>query len=263
MSGQSSLNGVRIINSRALHQLGELTELIERNGGISIEIPFLKITKTKNITLRSFFPELSPGDWLVFTSKNGIKFFFEHMEEEGFNKRDVASFNVAVVGEKTKQYLHKYGIQASLMPKTFTGEDLAKELVQKVPKTKRIVVVRGNLAKPSLRQSLIELGYHCIDFIVYETIEEIEQGDKLYSSLLNYEVDYITFTSSSTVRSFMSWCEERNFSWHHLSFACIGKVTEETLRSYQAHNVLVPERFTLEDMLQTIVEDVEMKRRST
>lgn len=263
MSEHLLLENVRIVNTRAHHQAQAFTDLIHQHGGVSIEIPFLKIEKSENCSsLQSVFDTLTPEDWVIFTSQNGVDFFLEHLKAEEVSQEKLTSVRIAVVGEKTRQHIHKLGLKESLMPNEYTGEALAHAFIRNVRKTSKVVVVRGNLAKPFLRNTLAENGYKVIDFIAYETKEWIEEEEKLLKLMRKGEIDYLTFTSSSAVRSFMTFVQKHSVTWKQLKCVCIGSVTEKTLRSYGGENILVPDRFTLDDMIQVIMRDVSQTRRN-
>lgn len=263
MNSGQPLKGVRILNSRAVHQAKELSKCIHQFGGISIEVPLLDIKRSQSArNVKALFHQLSKDDWIVFTSKNGVDFFSEHMKSEGLDITALSALRIAVVGEKTKQSLTEQQLEIDLMPTSFTAEALLKEMLQTIPKTSKIVVVRGNLARPLLRNTLAEHHYQVFDFVAYETAYTVSNEEKLVQSLKQSNLDYLTFTSPSTVHSFMNVMNKHHLKeeWNQLPCVCIGSVTEKAILSHGAKRVLVPSRFTIENMVQSIIEDVKNQK---
>ncbi|WP_243291166.1 uroporphyrinogen-III synthase [Bacillus sp. FJAT-47783] len=263
MNSGQPLKGVRILNSRAVHQASEFSKYIHKHGGISIEIPLIDIKRSQLLlNVKELFQQLSNEDWLVFTSKNGVEFFREHMKTVGLDITALSAYRIAVVGEKTKQLLSEYHIGIDIMPTSFTAEALVKEMLQSVPASSKIVVVRGNLARPLLRNTLVEHHYQVIDFVAYETTHIVSNEEKLVQSLKQHSLDYLTFTSPSTVHSFMNVMNKHHLKeeWNQLPCVCIGSVTKKAILSHGAKRVLVPSKFTIENMIQTIIEDVKHQK---
>jgi len=252
MNEKRTLAGYRILNTRAVHQATTLTKKIEQIGGTSIEIPLIEIKRSQpNISLKSVIQDFSSDDWIVFTSKNGISFFFEHLSEEKLRIDYLSHVNIAVVGEKTKKTAEKYQLNVKACPSNYTAESLKDELIEKVKKDSKILIVRGNLARPTLREGLKEIGFSIIDFIAYETKHIIHNEDLLQKLIRNKQLDFITFTSSSTVESFISFINNYNLNefLKDFVFVSIGSVTAKTLSSYGLKPVLTPDKFTIDGMI--------------
>ncbi len=62
-------------------------------------------------------------DWLVFSSKNAVKFFYKYLK--GINVD-----NIAVIGSKTAQYCESLGIRVDFMPNDFSQEGFLKSFNQ-------------------------------------------------------------------------------------------------------------------------------------
>lgn len=253
MNRGKPLAGYQILNTRATHQAKAFTKKIEELGGTSIEIPLIQIRRSyPDIQLKSIFKQLSPDDWIVFTSKNGIQYFFEHLEEEKIELELFSRINIAVVGEKTKKAAEKYSLNVNACPSKYTAEALKNELVPKLKKDSKIVIVRGNLASPTLREGLKELGFAIIDFVAYETRLIVHNEDYLLELIKNKKLDFLTFTSTSTVNSFMTFIKKQKLESFLTDFVyvSIGSVTTETLSSYGIQNVLTPKKFTIDGMIE-------------
>ena len=59
-------------------------------------------------------------DWLIFSSKNAVKYFYEYLKSVKVKK-------VAVIGEKTAQYCEDLNINVDFIPSDFSQEGFLKE----------------------------------------------------------------------------------------------------------------------------------------
>jgi uroporphyrinogen-III synthase len=260
---EKPLAGLKILNTRAKHQAKTFSKKIKEKGGIPYEIPLINIRRSEpKIPLREILKDISKNDWIIFTSSNGITYFFDHLKQERMEECVLSQVQIAVVGDKTKKTAEKFNLQVKVCPKSFTAEALAKELAQIVNKENKIIVVRGNLARPLLREQLSQHGFSIIDFIAYETEHNVYNKEELYHLIKNKQLDIITFTSSSTVVSFMNFIQHYKLQdeLYPIVFVCIGPVTERTLASYGKYSILVPEKYTIDGMVELMCLYVTRKR---
>ncbi|NIR13236.1 MAG: HemD protein, partial [Desulfobacterales bacterium] len=54
--------------------------------------------------------------WLLFTSVNGVKYFFERLEHLGMDMRELKDMKVGAIGPKTAEAVYKKGIRPDLVP---------------------------------------------------------------------------------------------------------------------------------------------------
>ena len=128
-------------------------------------------------------------DWLFFYSKNGVKYFFENIENQPFN-----NIKIATIGESTAEYLSRnFQIKADFIG---TGEPLqtAKAFVQ-IAANQTILFPRAKHSKQSIQK---QLGNTIIakDLIVYEN-QPIINFDEI-------EADILVFTSPMNAMSYFN-----------------------------------------------------------
>ncbi|MFK4997558.1 uroporphyrinogen-III synthase [Bacillus sp. N9] len=97
-------------------------------GGIPHMVPLIDFRSHEDMNAPTFIHQLLEYDWIIFTSKNGVDYFFHHIH----NVVDIAQFKnsavrFAVVGEKTKEALDRYNLDSRFMPSVYTAEDFARE----------------------------------------------------------------------------------------------------------------------------------------
>jgi len=147
--------------------------------------------------LNEVLQRLDTFDWLVFTSANGVRFFFDRLHSSGADARSLSQMKVAVIGKTTAQQLLGFGIVADIVPDTESSTGLLEKFGAIDMKNKNVLLPQAKVASKELSEGLIELGAKVDVVSVYQTIEK-EPED------VDFEhIDKILFTSGSTVRAFV------------------------------------------------------------
>lgn len=136
---------------------------------------------------------------------------------------------IAAVGVKTKLELEKRGYHVDFVPTSFVAEAFAEEFVKRLSGNERILFPKGSLARDVIPVALREMGVSLDELIVYGTKENVEKKWELIEALKVGKVDIITFTSPSTVTSFVRLLDGTNWrEWtKKCTIACIGPITEK------------------------------------
>lgn len=253
----SYLQGKRILVTRAKEQAESFSKKIAEYGGIAIEIPLIKIQAPSNTdVIEKTLQKIHTYNWLIFTSVNGVHYFFDFIETYGITFSETNRPKIAVVGKKTLQALEQKGFSAELVPDDFVAEDLLEKLKKRVNNNEAILLARGNLGRSLLPEKLGEIGIQVDDLILYENVLNLEKQAELIHLLESRSVDIITFTSSSTVTNFVEllkgtagWRE-----WlHHIQIACIGPITEKTAIEAGITPQIVANEYTVAGLLDAII----------
>ncbi|WP_110111515.1 uroporphyrinogen-III synthase [Bacillus sp. CGMCC 1.16541] len=257
MSHRAPLFLKNILVTRSSRQAHSFSTKLEELGGIPIHIPLLTFKRAEGNRLHigEAIKHLHTYQWIVFTSQNGISFFMKWLDDYQIKHDELNKLNIAVVGEKTANELKKYGVKATLMPKEFVAESLLDSLLENVHKNEKVLLIRGNLARPVIREGLQKKGYHVTDVIVYETVRNESKQQELIQLLIERKIDAVTFTSSSTVDSFVeamrnvpNWLELVN----ECLIVCIGPITSKTALEYGIKHE-VPTAYTVDGMIEMLV----------
>ena len=237
---QMPLFGKRIVVTRTRSQNSQLVEFIRDAGGNALEFPTISIYKIKeNKRLEEAIDKLNQYTYLVFTSPNGVEAFFEGLEKAEKDARALAHLKIAVIGQGTKKALKEKGICADIMPDTGVAEALSEKLKESLTKEDYVLLPHSNIARDYLEKSLSQVCK--VDEVpVYETAGIVEEKDSLALSsaqllelLSQDEIDYITFTSSSTVHAFIERIGEEHLeALKHTRLISIGEITSQTLSAY-------------------------------
>jgi uroporphyrinogen III methyltransferase/synthase len=228
------LFGRRIVITRARAQASDLVSKLTRLGAHCIEIPTIQIAPPKDIApLRDAIDRITRYDWLVFTSVNGVKFFFDTLFDMGRDVRVLGHLNFACIGPVTRDRLRDYGIVSDILPQTFRAESVVEAFSSVEIKDKKVLLPRARLARTILPEELSKMGARVDEVCAYETLPGDEGREELITLLENRQIDAVTFTSSSTVSNFMSLLESRDAKLllQGVVKASIGPITSDTARS--------------------------------
>lgn len=179
--------------------------------------------------------------WVVFTSQNGIRIFFEILRQEGVDCRRLSHLKFAVVGEGTKEALRGQGFLADYMPEQFTTRALAQGLAERLEDGERVLLPRAKQGSPELAEILQRAGARPEEFFIYDVKCHAMPGMKYLS-----ELDVLVFVSASGVRGFFENLDGQKKKYMEdnkkLRFAVLGEMTGQALREYGYNAEIVPER---------------------
>lgn len=251
------LYGKRITITRTRDQNSELREKLEALGAEVIELPLITISKeVDKYSLVEILAELGSYDWIVFTSANGVRYFFEEFFKGFGDIRALGLLRFACVGKATAREIEKHNIKVECMPDTATGESLATALAETGSlDSAKVIVVTGNLNRDTLVRKL-EAASAIVDRLVLYKTEKTEMaGDPTADDYRARGADAILFASSSAVQSFSEHAE-------HLALGpgartpligSIGPQTTETLKDL-GHTVdFVAEKPSLDALIAALV----------
>jgi uroporphyrinogen III methyltransferase/synthase len=240
-------------------------EKLSRLGAQCIEIPTIKISPPSDITpLRTAIEALKNYDWIVFTSVNGVKFFFDTLFDMGRDVRVLGHLKFACIGPVTKERLRDHGIISDILPATYRAESVIDAFSAVDMKGMRVLLPRAKVARHILPEQLTGMGAAVTEVTAYETQLDQEGKQDLKTLLANNEIDAVTFTSSSTVSNFVSLLDPENSKslLKNVVIASIGPITSDTARSLDIHPSIEAGEYTIQglvDSLLTYYESLENK----
>lgn len=196
----------RVLVTRAAEQSGRMCALLSEAGFDPVVHPAIRFEKG---TLRPALEALSTADWLLFTSVNGVRFFFDDPDVQLLT---ALPRRIAAVGAATREEVEALGHRVDFVPDVFQAEELARTLPDVAGQT--IVIPQAEGARPVLAEILRSRGAEVITAPAYRTVTA--RGTKPPS-----DVDAVTFTSPSTVTGYL----EQGGSVGDAVVACIGSIT--------------------------------------
>ncbi len=251
------LHGKQILVTRAKAQASALSLKIKELGGIPIEMPLITCKEVADkAVINNVLELIHTYDWLVFTSKNGVDFFFQELRNFNESITLPTSCKIAVVGQKTEEVLVSYGLTADLIPEKYVAESLLESLLKVVKKGEQVLIPRGNLARNVIPEGLRNHEIDVTDLDVYETVIEKKSKEQLYQLIKDGKIDVVTFTSSSTVDNFVQLLEGTNWRSYigNIIFASIGPITTKTMLKHLLPVHTEPEEYTIQGMLRSVAD---------
>ncbi|MEC5422029.1 uroporphyrinogen-III synthase [Virgibacillus sp. C22-A2] len=243
-----SLHEKKILITREESQAKEFTEMVRFYGGQPVEVPLLTISCKDKPESKQLLTNLNKYEWLFFTSANGVNCFFQLVKKYKIDWAVFQTMKMAVVGHKTEAALKGFGFTASFMPTTYNADVMANEFLNRETGKIPVLLVRGNRSREVLpaRFSKYGLPYDLLE--VYDTSYNYQMKHRLNDILKNGNIDYITFTSPSTVEAFweMATAESR------IPCACIGTTTELRARELGFNSVITPQEFTIDELIASL-----------
>jgi uroporphyrinogen-III synthase len=204
--------------------------------------------------------QLSGYDWIIFTSVNGVQHFWARLAElrassavDGASDLSIQG-KVAAIGPATAEALRRRGASVHLMPAEYRAEAIL-DVIGDVA-GQRILLPRADIARPALADGLRSRGAQVDDVRAYRTIRG-EPSPAAFDAL-RAGVDVVTFTSSSTVRNFVSLTEGLDFG--HPLVACIGPVTAATAHELGLRVDLVAETYTIDGLLESLANHLQIRK---
>ncbi len=260
------LAGKRIVVTRARSQASSLARRIEALGGEVIEFPTIAIQPPESYAaLDAAIEKIHTYDWLVFTSVNGVEQFLARRGHLESAMTEFKGIQVAAIGPETAKRLDDAGIKSCLVPEQYQAEGLLEVLTPQAMRGKRVLIPRAAKARDILPETLRQWGAEVEVVEAYRAGIPATDAAPLKKMLQAQTIDFITFTSSSTVAHFVSLFEGRRLSEiaGRAAIACIGPITEKTVEDLGGYADVVAAEFTIAGLVSAIVDYLAQKQRVT
>lgn len=250
------LFGKRIVVTRTREQAGVLARRLRELGADVVELPTIRIVDPEDKqTFAELVVDASHYNWLVFTSPNGVKRFFQAFFAAYPDIRHIGGARIAAIGPGTVAELKKYGLAVDLVPEKSVAEGLLKAFVKERERVGGVenctmLWVHGAQARDVLYKGLMAMGAIVDECIAYSTVPETEDLTGARELLRREGADILTFTSSSTVHHFMALNIPIPPRCRVVS---IGPVTTATLHEYGVKPVTEAKKHDLEGLVEAIL----------
>jgi uroporphyrinogen III methyltransferase/synthase len=256
------LLGKRIVVTRARQQASDLVELLSDLGAECLEFPTIEIMPAKDPQpLQQAIENLNAYDWIVFTSVNGVIYFFEQLFAAGKDVRALNRMQTAAIGPATAEQLLTFGLTSDIVPETYRAESVVAAFKELNLKAKKILLPRAREARPVLPVELAKMGAQVNEIPAYETLTVTENVGDLIQALEDKGVDLITFTSSSTVKNFKALLPAANFQelMQGVRIASIGPITTDTAKKLDFDVHIRAESYTIPGLVKAILQYYQKK----
>ncbi|MBQ4615043.1 MAG: uroporphyrinogen-III C-methyltransferase [Akkermansia sp.] len=255
--GRLPLSGRRIVVTRTREQAGSLSSALEALGADVMELPTIRIVPpTDRKDFAAAVVDSPHYDWLIFSSPNGVKRFFEAFYSVYEDIRELGGARIAAVGPGTAAELKKHGLMVDVMPQKAVAEELIAEFDRKGDEfggvaNVTMLWIHSEQGRDIIYKELMKRQAIVDECIAYNTVPETEDPTGARLRLSEEGADVITFTSSSTVHHFMAMGISLPESCKVVS---IGPVTSATLREYGMTPDAEAPRHNIPSLVETVAQ---------
>ena len=251
-----TLSGKRVLVTRAQSQAGTLRHALEGCGAEVTELPVIRILPPESWTaLDQALRSPVKFDWVLFTSVNAVEAVMKRMQSKKMDVRTFGPLKIGAVGEATAGRLKAFGIFADCVPPSYCTGDLVRELERKKEiRARHFLLPRTEIAPPALKAALEKRGGRVTQVTVYRTVPygDFRGRQKLEKQLLSGEIDYVTFTSASTVRNFFQIFKKIPVKAIKSRMVTIGPATTAALREAAAALYKEADPHSIEGLVQAL-----------
>ncbi|MGH2835060.1 MAG: uroporphyrinogen-III C-methyltransferase [Solirubrobacteraceae bacterium] len=241
------LSGLSVAVTRARARSSELARRLEALGASVVQAPSIR-----TVALPAEPIDPTPYDLICLTSPVGVDLLFERLENGRHPRgdaRSLAGARVAAIGPGTARALAEHGVRADIVPERFVAESLVGALAD--IEVERVLVARASEARDVLPDALRARGAQVDVVALYETVAE---PLSVLASEQARAADYVTFTSSSTVRFFLRALDGASMG-SATRVVSIGPVTSATLREHGIEPHVEAERHDIDGLVQALLAD--------
>jgi uroporphyrinogen III methyltransferase/synthase len=232
-ASRKPLRGKRIMVTRAGDQAETMSRRLRILGAEVISLPTIRTVENFSEESWKVFKKIKDG-WLIFTSENGVKYFFRQFFREGFDIRYLANFKIAVIGEGTEGALRTHRLRADFRSKNFTLQSLTDGLLNNYKwQGVKVVRVRSDISEIELEIALSEAGAEILPLTLYKTLPA-KWDSGMITAFSEGKIDAVTFTSASTVNGLVEIIGADKFKdfGKKTAVISIGPSTTSSLRKY-------------------------------
>ncbi|MET3574618.1 uroporphyrinogen-III synthase [Bhargavaea ullalensis] len=246
MSDQYAMAGETVIFT-GTPKAKEAVAAVRLYGGRPLILPLIKTVERVVPTDSLRMQTCASYEWLIFTSANAVRVFGSKMEAEGMTAADIP-VKIAAVGSETAKALETIGFTADFIPETYSADFFVEEFPEVSSEGERCLFVKGALAGDTIKEGLPN---EVDEWTVYETVQDEDGIRELIGELGRGGRISVLFASPSAVRTFNERIAPET-GWDDFTIGAIGHVTEQALLDAGVHADVMPEKYTLLDLVQEL-----------
>lgn len=250
------LFGKTVVITRAREQAPALSERLHELGASVVDLPTIEIRPSSDYTaLDRAIGELPEYRWLIFTSANGVRFFLERLDRSKHDIRAIRG-SVCAIGPATRRALEELHLKVDLMGDQYVAESLLQAFEPFDVRNRRILIARAAVARDVLPAGLAARGARVEVVEAYRTTvpEDLAaQAAGVFGAARR--PDWITFTSSSTVKNLMQAIGPAMLGemLAGVKVASIGPVTSATARECGLEVAAEASEYTVSGLVDAII----------
>lgn len=257
VAGQGALAGKTILVTRAREQAEKTAAAIRARGARAIVLPSIELHPPKDpAAVAQALDHMAQYGWVAFTSENGVEWAWRAIEARGRASAPFGQAKLAAIGPGTAAALERHGVRVDVVAAESKGEGLARAVLAAMAADESLLLLRAEVARDVFPEALRAAGHRVDVVAVYETRPAAgPEAAEVIAQLAGGAIDAVTFTSASTVESFVGLAgggERAKALLEQTLVASIGPITSEALVAHGVRIDAVPARSTLEALLDAL-----------
>ncbi len=168
--------------------------------------------------------------------------------------RDLVGLEIVAIGPATKAALEQRGLRTAFVPDEFRAEKIVEGLTGRVVAGQKVLLARAEEARDILPVSLKAMGVEVWDVPVYKTVIGGANREELQTMLREKEIQIVTFTSSSTVRNFVTLLDGDISLLEGVLLYSIGPITSATAQELGLTIFKEAAQYTISGLVETLLE---------
>jgi len=255
------LSGRGVVITRPEEQAADLGALLREAGARVIYFPTIKIIPPDRFDdLDRTIDAIGTYDWVIFTSANGVKYFFERFHERGKDIRDLKGSKICTIGPATAGSISNLGLRVDIVPDEYISEGVVQAFEGQNLKGKRVLLPRAEIARDIIPEGLSKLGATVDVVTAYRTVNSGRKKDELSDLIKQNKVDVVTFTSPSTVTNFIDIIGRNEKLPESIKIACIGPVTSSAAQEAGLNVDIMQGPYVISGLVCAIVKALNKKK---
>lgn len=249
------LFGQNVLVTRAREQASQLTEKLEALGASCVEAPSISIAEPSDgyRSIDTAINTLGSYEWVIFTSVNGVKHFFKRLAAAKKDARSFAGVRIAAIGSKTAEEVMAHGLTPDLVPAEFRAEGIVEAMKDYVTEGTKILLARAKEARNILPDELAKCGADVTIAEAYQTVVGDANAETIADALRRGQIDWITFTSSSTVTNLIKLLGGTELI-AKAKVGAIGPITAATCEEHGITPTVIADEYTIHGLVEKIKE---------
>ena len=241
------LSGKNILLTATKALVEKMSPEFKKLGANTCEMSLIA-TKEIEIDKNTFVSELELATHVLFTSSNGVDIFFEKIKKYDIDIRSLCNKKICVIGSGSSGALKKYGINADFVPSKFDSKSFVEEILPKLDKNSRILMLRAKLGNDNLPRGLREAGIEFSDIPIYDTTIDYRRSFELNKEIKKF--DYVVVASASAAKALCEMIEDRSALLNRV--VSIGPVTTKALREFGIEELITAKQYDVKGIVDAI-----------
>jgi uroporphyrinogen III methyltransferase / synthase len=248
-----SLEGLRVVVTRAAHQAEELAAPLRALKAEVIVLPIIGIAPPLDPQpMRQAAAHLNEYDWIIFTSANAVHAFTAQLPESPGNLKA----RIATVGPSTRESAEQLGFRVSVTPSKYVAESLIEALSGEDLNHRKVLIPSAAVTRDLVPDTLRKRGAQVEVVEAYRNVIPPEAADTAAAVFREPYPDWVLFASSSAVDNLVKLIGAERL--RRTKIATIGPITSKTVLDHALIVTSQAEVHTAEGLIDALCQAASM-----